>query len=122
MKFKGIAFTRYPITDVVRAREFYEAALGLKATDIYKGKQNIWIEYDIGSGTLALVSGNDISQSTAEGTCVALELADDFDEAIKSLKLKGVKFVIEPHATGVCRNATIADPDGNLIVIHKRKQ
>jgi hypothetical protein len=27
----------------------------------------------------------------------------------------------EPHETPVCHLATVADPDGNLIIIHKRK-
>jgi predicted enzyme related to lactoylglutathione lyase len=45
---------------------------------------------------------------------------EDFDGAIAHLRGNGVKFVVEPMPTPVCRMGIISDPDGNAITIHKR--
>ena len=52
MKINAIAFVGIPVTDIKRAREFYEGVLGLKLTE-EMGKGH-WVEYAIGDGTLAL--------------------------------------------------------------------
>ena len=52
----------------------------------------------------------------------AIALAvDDVDEAIEKLKAAGVTIVHGPDDDPVCRHASIADPDGNVIWIHARK-
>jgi catechol 2,3-dioxygenase-like lactoylglutathione lyase family enzyme len=54
MKVIEIAFTSYPVTDLKRARQFYEGVLGLKQARFF-GKENTgFVEYDIGPGTLAI--------------------------------------------------------------------
>jgi predicted enzyme related to lactoylglutathione lyase len=47
--------------------------------------------------------------------------ADDFDAEIARLKSLGVKFSMEPMPTPLCHFAMICDPDGNRILIHKRR-
>ena len=125
MKFTEVAFTTYPVTNLSRARQFYGQTLGLKETMAYEGKDNKgrdmgWIEYDIGPGTLAIAFGEVIGQPSSDGAWVGLE-AENFDEAVKELRQKGVKFISEPMETPVCWMCTIADPDANQITIHKRK-
>jgi predicted enzyme related to lactoylglutathione lyase len=46
---------------------------------------------------------------------------DDFSAAVTSLKAKGVIFHAEPFESSVCHIAVVADPDGNLVTLHKRK-
>ena len=46
MKVISVAFIGIPVTDINRAREFYEGVLGLKLTE-EMGKGH-WIEYAIG--------------------------------------------------------------------------
>lgn len=117
-----IAFTCYPVTDMERARKFYENVLGLKSTATYGTPGSMqWTEYDIGPGTLALGAGAPDWQPRADGCSVALEV-EDFDEAIAHLKRQQVKFHMEPIPTPVCRMAMISDPDGNTICIHKRNK
>ena len=120
MKVTEIAFSCYPVTDMARARKFYEDALGLKPTMVHGEAGGLqWTEYDIASGTLSLGSGIPDWQPTTQGCSVALEV-EDFDKAIAHLKAGGVKFKMEPFDTGVCRLAYVFDPDGNTVGIHKR--
>ncbi|GJL55004.1 MAG: glyoxalase [Nitrospirales bacterium] len=122
IKISEIAFTGYPVSDVQRAREFYEGILGLTPGDIdgeIPGMPGIyWVEYAIGSQTLAL--SNAWSPSGQSGPSIALEV-DDFQDAIDHLKGHGVKIVAECIETPVCRMALIEDMDRNGITIHKRK-
>ncbi len=53
MTVKSIAFTMYPVKDIVRARRFYEQDLGLTAARIF---QDAWIEYDIDGQTFAITT------------------------------------------------------------------
>lgn len=121
IEVKDIAFTGYPVTDMVRSRAFYEGVLGLKASmaefDPEKGLQ--WTEYDIGSGTLALACVRDWNPST-DGATVALEVAD-IDAAIAHLEQQGVRFCLSKRESPVCHFCTILDPDDNQIMIHQRK-
>jgi catechol 2,3-dioxygenase-like lactoylglutathione lyase family enzyme len=119
MRIKGIGFVAIPVTDMARAREFYEGALGLKETMRFvEGK---WIEYGIGKDTLCIASISDTWTPSDQGTGAALEV-EDFDEAIADLKQADVKFAWEPFESPVCHMAIVQDPDGNKIIIHKLKQ
>jgi predicted enzyme related to lactoylglutathione lyase len=118
MKIKAIAFTGIPVTDIKRARTFYEGVLGLKPSGEFA--QGVWIEYDFGGGTLAIGSVGDQWKPSSDGTSVALEV-DDFEGAIKNLKQANVSFDTEHVESPVCRMAVIQDPDGNKIIIHKLK-
>jgi extradiol dioxygenase family protein len=56
IRYKDIAFVAYPVTDIARARQFYEGVLNLKPTAPVKSENTHWIDYDIGSGTLGIGS------------------------------------------------------------------
>ena len=115
-----IAFSCYPVTDMARARKFYEGALGLKPTMIVGEPGGMqWTEYDIANGTLSIGAGAPDWKPTATGCSVGQEV-EDFDAAVAHLKAKGVKFHMEPFATPVCRMAFIFDTEGNTICVHKR--
>jgi predicted enzyme related to lactoylglutathione lyase len=121
MKVTEIAFSCYPVTDMARARTFYEQVLGLKVAMAHGEPGGIqWTEYDIGTGTLSLGSGAPEWKPSASGCSVTLEV-DDFDAAIAHLKANGVKFQLEPFPTPVCQMAFIFDTEGNTVGIHKRK-
>jgi len=121
MKVKEIAFVCYAVKNLKVAREFYEGTLGLKATSTWVSNDTSgMIEYDIGSGTLAIGAGAPNFTPGKEGPCVALEV-ENFEEAVKELKTKKIEFVMEPMDTSVCQMALILDPDGNQLTIHRRK-
>ncbi len=116
LKVTEIAFTCYPVTDMARARNFYEGVLGLKPTTITEGK---WVEYEFGPHALAIGCAPGMFNPSPDGGNAALEV-EDFDAAIKQLRENKVKFRIEPMQCPVCRMAMVFDPDGNTICIHKR--
>jgi predicted enzyme related to lactoylglutathione lyase len=119
MKIQEIAFSCYPVTDISRARGFYEDILGLKVTMDHEMEGGHWVEYDIGSGTLAIGVAEGMDPSR-DGCSVSLEV-DDFDQAIVELKAANVEFHFGPIETPVCHMAFVRDPDGNSVGIHKRK-
>ena len=120
LKVTEIAFSCYPVTDMARARKFYEGVLGLKPTMVVGEPGGMqWTEYDIANGTLSLGCGAPDWKPRADGCSVGLEM-EDFDAAIAHLKANGVKFKMEPFPTPVCRMAFIYDTEGNLICVHKR--
>jgi predicted enzyme related to lactoylglutathione lyase len=47
---------------------------------------------------------------------------DDIDATIAKLKERGVAFDMEKTETPVCWMAQFRDPDGNKLVVHKRKE
>lgn len=113
-----IAFTGTPVTDIRRARAFYEGVLGLKPTMEADG--GLWVEYDVGTGTFGIGCFGEAWKPSPDGTCVAFEV-DDLDVEILQLQSKNVTFARETTDTPICRFAIICDPDGNKILIHKRK-
>lgn len=115
------AFTGYPVTDLARARAFYEGVLGLKTGKVWEDADHGWIEYDLGGHTLAINNGAKEWKPSSDGPAIALEV-EDFEATVAALKERGVKFSVEPLGTPVCRLAVILDPDGNSLAIHKRNE
>lgn len=120
IRYKEIAFIAYPVTDVARARKFYEGVLNLKPNAPLKSETQQWIEYDIGPGTLGIGSSPNWLPSQ-DGASAALEV-EDFEAAVAMIREHKVPFIIGPMETPVCHMATVRDPDGNKITIHRRKQ
>src|SRR6516164_9684095 len=54
MKVIEITFVGYPVTDLRRARTFYEQTLGLTVSRVFGEDLTGWIEYDLGANTLAI--------------------------------------------------------------------
>jgi predicted enzyme related to lactoylglutathione lyase len=121
IKISEIAYTAYPVTDMPRARAFYEGLLGLKTGMIFEHEGKQWIEYDINGGTLGISNMSaDKWKPSSDGPSLALEVTD-FAAAVAVLRGGNTTFYIEPMDTGVCEMAIVADPDGNSLIIHRRK-
>ena len=114
MKITEFAFIGYPVTNIARARAFYEDVLGLSCTTARPQS----VEYEVGPHTL-MIASHPTMKPSSDGPSLALEV-DDFDGAIVHLKRHNVPFVGEPFQSPICRGAFILDPDGNKIGVHKR--
>ena len=119
IRYKEIAFFAYPVTDVARARKFYEGVLNLKPNAPLKSENPQWIEYDIGPGTLGIGCSPQWLPSQ-DGPSLALEV-EDFDAAVATLRKHNVPIIIGPMEMPSCQMATVRDPDGNKLTIHRRK-
>ena len=118
MKVQRIAFACIPVADVNRARAFYEGVLNLEVAEEMMGGD--WIEYEAGGDTIAITKANEQFMPSEQGISVALEV-EDFDAAIKKMKVAVIRFALEPFETPVCHVAVAQDPDGKKIMIHKLK-
>ena len=113
-----VAFIAIAVSDKERARKFYQEVLELKpATTAMDGA---WVEYELGPTTIG-VGCHPAWKPSRDGTTVAFEV-DDLDATIEKLKSRGVIFDIPKTETPVCWMAQFRDPDGNKLVVHKRKK
>ena len=117
----SIAFTLYPVTDMARARRFYEDRLGLRMTR-REAREFEWVEYDLGGGTFALTDLTEGGAPSADaGGSIAFEV-QNVDETVQQLRAKGVRVKLEPLSTPVCRLAVILDSEGNALTLHQATQ
>jgi predicted enzyme related to lactoylglutathione lyase len=112
-----LGFTGTPVTDMKRARAFYEGMLGLKPTMESAG--GMWVEYEVGPSTLGIGCYGEAWKPSPDWTCVAFEV-DNLDAEVSRLKSKGVPVHMDIMDTPVCRFAILSDPDGNKVMLHKR--
>jgi predicted enzyme related to lactoylglutathione lyase len=121
MKITDIAFFAYAVADMKKSRAFYEGVMGLKPNSDYDGSGNPnWVEYDIGTGTLGIGCAPGMWDPSTKGASAALEV-EDFDDALATVKAKNIPVVMGPHDFPSCKMVVIADPDGNRLTLHKRK-
>lgn len=118
IRYQEIAFTAYAVTNITKARKFYEGVLGLKAARTFSKN---FVEYDIGRSTLAVGCAPKQWQPSKKGTSAALEVKD-FPAAVEHLKKKKIPLAIPVVENPMCWMLGVRDPDGNLIVLHKRKR
>jgi predicted enzyme related to lactoylglutathione lyase len=116
MKITDIAVTVIPVTDMKRSRDFYESVLGLTPDPEMTGE--MWTEYPIGAGTLAIACIGEQWKPSDQGTSAAFEV-ESLEDAVARLRERNVPF--DEVESPVCRMAVIQDPDGNKLVIHKLK-
>lgn len=114
-----VAFTMYPVTDVVRARKFYEETLGLAVGMAGNQGGMHWVEYDLpGGGCLALTNTTGDQPSAAAGGTIALEV-EDLLRLKQHLEERGVKFKTDIIRGPRCRMAVCLDSEGNSILLHQ---
>ncbi|MEO7168077.1 MAG: VOC family protein [Spartobacteria bacterium] len=117
MMIKEVAFIAIAVTDKEKARKFYQETLGL--TPGMTGMEGAWTEYELGGTTIGVGCHPDWKPSR-DGTSVAFEV-EDIDATIAQLKERGVTFEMKKIETPVCWMAQFRDPDGNKLLVHKRK-
>jgi predicted enzyme related to lactoylglutathione lyase len=112
---RGIDFVIYGVSDVDRALAFYRDRLGLAVTERPSAG---WAELAAGEEALVVTVPPGGFQGPVALAAVAVP---DVRAAVEELRAAGVPIRVEPWESGVCWNAMIADPDGNLVRLHERK-
>ena len=123
MKITDIAFVCYAVSGLRAAQAFYEGVLCLKPTSTYylsPDKDQGMVEYDLGNGTFSIGCGAPMFKPGGNNVAAALEVAD-FAEAMDRVAEHKVKVVMPSTETPVCWMSLIEDPDGNPLMLHKRK-
>ena len=129
MEFTRIAFTTYCVTDLERARRFYEGVLGLRML----GANNKMIDYSVGPDLFRIMESSrsltveapeaafgDGEQAFEPSHHTAFEV-EDFNGLIEKLKAQGCKFVHAPeYRSSGFAMAAIADPDGNWLILQSK--
>ena len=110
-------FVSVPVTDLERSTRWYAESLGLPQTG-----HGAWPEFRLGaSASLPLLDPTNIGgQFEGPHTApIALRVAD-VAEAKRALEQKGVEFDGDLFDTGICHMAHFRDPDGNVLMLHRR--
>ncbi|MEO6835697.1 MAG: VOC family protein [Candidatus Tumulicola sp.] len=114
----GIDMTGYMAKDTARALAFYRNVLGLEPTTVYP--EGAGAEYEFPDGTaFGLFNGGD-QVPFRPGTGVMFAV-DDFDAAVSAAKAQGAVITTQ-FESPVCFMAVTQDPEGNSLMIHKRKK
>lgn len=109
-------FMSVPVTDMERARRFYEETLGIRNTS----PDAAWPEFETGNVSLYLVDPKRIGIEFSPHTAHIALRVPDVAEARAELEAAGVEFEGEILDTGVCHMAFFKDPDGNALMLHRR--
>lgn len=113
---RKVAFTMYPVSDMPRARAFYEGALGLTSG---WPETSPWVEYDLPEGgCLAITTVTGGKPSAEAGGTIAFEVGD-LDALVADLRAREVRLVGDLVKGPHCRMMVCLDPDGNSIVLHQ---
>ena len=114
MRVERVDFVSVPVLDLGRARRFYGGVLGLPAGGPAPD------EFEAANVTFALwrpeADGLPFTPNTAG---VALRVPD-VAAARERLESAGVRFLGDTVDTGVCHMGFFHDPDGNVLILHRR--
>ncbi len=117
MEVERTDFISVPVTDMERSIEFYGGTLGLQQVG-----HGGWPEFQLGENiSLYLLDPTNIGQEFVgpHTASIALRVAD-VAATRAELEGKGVAFEGDTYDTGVCHMAPFKDPDGNLLMLHRR--
>jgi predicted enzyme related to lactoylglutathione lyase len=122
MLITKVAFFAYGVSDIPRARKFYEGFLGLKPGTEFPAKDNsIFIEYDLPDGNTLAIGKSEQWPPSPIGASVAFEV-DDLDEWAEEVKKHKVAVKTGPHDFPSCKMIVLEDPDGNPVCLHEKKK
>jgi catechol 2,3-dioxygenase-like lactoylglutathione lyase family enzyme len=114
IEVETVDFVSIPTRDAAAARGFYEQVLGLR-----RSRHNP-DELEAANLTLAFwepeAQGVPFAANTAG---IALRVAD-VAAARRRLESAGVRFLGDTVDTGVCHMGFFYDPDGNVLILHRR--
>ena len=113
MRVETVDFVAVPTRDSARAVAFYRDVLGLPESEYTPG------EIEAPNLTLSFWNPEEQGESFVPNeNGIALRVAD-VAAAIEEMRAAGAE-VIGIQDSGVCRMGFCKDPDGNVVILHKR--
>jgi catechol 2,3-dioxygenase-like lactoylglutathione lyase family enzyme len=114
LDIERVDFVSVPTRDVARARRFYADVLGLSSSAVNPA------EFETPNLTLALWQPEAEGVPFVPNTAGIALRVHDVEAARERLSERGVEFLGDTIDTGVCLMGFFYDPDGNLLILHRR--
>lgn len=113
MDVEQVDFVTVPTRDVARAVAWYRDVLGLPESEFADG------EVEAPNVTIGFWNPEADGESfVANEAGIAFRVAD-VSKAVEEVRAAGAQ-VIGVEDTGVCRMGFVRDPDGNVVILHRR--
>lgn len=113
MRVEQVDFVSVPTRDVARAVAFYRDVLGLAESEYSEGEvegPNVTLSF------WAPEEEGEPFQANAAGVALRVE---DVHAAVEEARRAGAE-VLGIEDTGVCHMGFVKDPDGNVLILHRR--
>jgi len=115
---RAVDFVMYCTRDMRRTRAFYQKLFGFKRGEEWN---NFWSEFRTSPVTVCLNGPSNDPKWIWQGPAAIALAVVDIHSAIRECRCRKVKVLLGPVETSVCWMAFIADPEGNRICLHQRK-
>jgi catechol 2,3-dioxygenase-like lactoylglutathione lyase family enzyme len=113
MRVEQVDFVSVPTRDTARAVAWYREVLGLPASDFTNG------EVETPNVTLSFWNPEADGEPFQANTAGIVLRVPDVEAAVAEVPAHGAE-VIGIHDSGVCHMGFVKDPDGNVLILHRR--
>jgi len=114
VRVERVDFVTVPTRDAGRAVAWYSDVLGLPESAVTAG------EVECANVTLSFWEPEREGLPFTPNEAGFALRVPDVAEARAELQARGVEFVAETWDSGVCHFAAFRDPDGNVLILHRR--
>lgn len=115
---RAVDFVMYCTRNVAKTRAFYQNVFGLKEGEEWNA---FWSEFDTEPVTLCLNGPSKKPGWNWQGPAAVALAVGDIQAAIRECRRRKIKVLVPPVESRVCWMALIADPWGNRLCLHQRK-
>jgi catechol 2,3-dioxygenase-like lactoylglutathione lyase family enzyme len=113
MKVDQVDFVSVPTRDLRRAVAFYRDVLELPESEYSEG------EIETPNVTLSFWNPEEQGEAFVPNENGIALRVDDVHEAVSELRAAGAE-VVGIEDSGVCHMGCVKDPDGNVLILHRR--
>ena len=114
MQVEQVDFVTIPTRDTGRAVAFYRDVLGLPESDFNQG------EVETPNLTLSFWEPESQGLEFAPNEAGFALRVPDVEAARTELEAQGVEFLGDTYDSSVCHMGFFKDPDGNVVILHRR--
>jgi catechol 2,3-dioxygenase-like lactoylglutathione lyase family enzyme len=113
MQIEQVDFVSVPTRDIVRAVAFYRDVLGLRESEYSEG------EVEAPNVTFGFWNPEADGEVFVPNTAGVALRVPDVEAAVAEAREAGAE-VLGTEDSGVCHMGFIKDPDGNVVILHRR--
>jgi catechol 2,3-dioxygenase-like lactoylglutathione lyase family enzyme len=113
MHVEQVDFVSVPTRDTTRAVAWYRDVLGLPESESNEG------EVETPNVTLSFWKPEDQGEAFVPNENGIALRVEDVESAVEEVRVKGAE-VIGIQDSGVCHMGFVKDPDGNVLILHRR--